>query len=187
MQADGKIKEHRKLPPVIKINLDLLIYGSTDIRKALEQNQLDRSPVWLTFDDFMSIDFGMRPDERFAITNDLFLLLTGVNIAQPRSNQIENSLRNLNLPSSANDEDLATLKSEIPSTVCKSIEQTFGRLWGAPDNLCPESEQDGFSVLTEKNFTQNLKYVIGRDCPFFGKMLYLYFADGYDGAKITLK
>lgn len=129
----------------------------------------------------------MKPDERFALINDLVLLLTGVNIAQPKVTELENLLRTLNLPSSANDEDLATIKNGIAEPVCKSIEQTFGRLWGAPDNLCPESEQDGFSVLTEKNFTQNLKYVIGRDCPFFGKMLYLFFADGYHGAKINLK
>lgn len=38
MQADGKIRDNRKLPPIIKINMDFLIYGSMDIRKALEQN-----------------------------------------------------------------------------------------------------------------------------------------------------
>lgn len=52
--------------------------------------------------------------------------------------------------------------------------------------MCPDSDIDGVSVLTEQNFTQNLKFVIGEDCPFFGKLFYLYFAKGYDKAKITL-
>ena len=42
------------------------------------------------------------------------------------------------------------------------------------------------NFLTEKNFSQNIKFVIGVECPFFCKMLYLYFADGYDKVKINL-
>ncbi len=41
-------------------------------------------------------------------------------------------------------------------------------------------------MLLERNFKQNIKHVIGTDCPFFGKMLYLYLADGMDQVKITL-
>ena len=52
--------------------------------------------------------------------------------------------------------------------------------------MCPDSEIDGVSVLTEQNFTQNLRFVIGEDCPFLGKLFYLYFAKGYDKEKITL-
>lgn len=44
----------------------------------------------------------------------------------------------------------------------------------------PGSDIDGVAVLIEKNFTQNIKRVIGTNCPFFGKMLYLYFAQGLD-------
>ena len=33
---------------------------------------------------------------------------------------------------------------------------------------------------------KNIKFVIGVDCPYFGKILYLYFAKGYDKAKITM-
>lgn len=40
--------------------------------------------------------------------------------------------------------------------------------------------------MIEENFTTNIKEVIGYDCPFFGKILYLYFAKGYDKAKITM-
>lgn len=41
-------------------------------------------------------------------------------------------------------------------------------------------------MLTERNFTQNLKFVFGVEDEFFGKLLYLYFAKGFDQAKITL-
>jgi hypothetical protein len=50
----------------------------------------------------------------------------------------------------------------------------------------PGAEQDGVAVLLEKNFTKNIKYVIGVDCPFFGKLMYLYMSKGLDKVKITL-
>jgi hypothetical protein len=65
--------------------------------------------------------------------------------------------------------------------------KAFKRLWGYPDHMLPDSEVDGVPFLVEKHFTQNLKRVIGVDCPFLGKMLYLYFANGYDRAKIDMK
>mmetsp|Transcript_9887 Transcript_9887/g.14961 ORF Transcript_9887/g.14961 Transcript_9887/m.14961 type:complete len:102 (+) Transcript_9887:376-681(+) len=40
--------------------------------------------------------------------------------------------------------------------------------------------------LVESNFVNNFKVVFGEDCPFFGKMLYLYMARGYDRSKISL-
>ena len=45
---------------------------------------------------------------------------------------------------------------------------------------------DGISVLTEANFINNIKNVIGVEAPFFGKMMYLYFANGYDKVKVTM-
>ena len=33
---------------------------------------------------------------------------------------------------------------------------------------------------------KNSKAVFGVDCPFFGKMLYIYMAKGFDRAKISL-
>lgn len=33
---------------------------------------------------------------------------------------------------------------------------------------------------------QNFKYVFEDDCPYFGKLLYLYMADGFDRKKISL-
>jgi len=38
----------------------------------------------------------------------------------------------------------------------------------------------------EKHFIDNFEKVFGDDCPFFGKMLYLYMARGFDRAKISL-
>lgn len=67
----------------------------------------------------------------------------------------------------------------------KSLERAFKKLWGFPDNIQPGTKQDGILYLTEQNFTNNLKFLILTDCKFYGKMLYLYFADGYDQAKIS--
>lgn len=67
----------------------------------------------------------------------------------------------------------------------KSLENTFKKLWGFPDHVLPDTEQKGILYLTEQNFIHNLKFVILTDCKFFGKMLYLYFADGFDQVKIS--
>ena len=40
--------------------------------------------------------------------------------------------------------------------------------------------------LEEKHFVQNTQAVFGHDCPYFGKLLYLYMAEGYDRKKISL-
>ena len=41
-------------------------------------------------------------------------------------------------------------------------------------------------MLTEENFTTKIKNVIGVECPFFGKLLYLYLSEGYDRCKISI-
>ena len=38
----------------------------------------------------------------------------------------------------------------------------------------------------EKDFVNNFKNVFGHDCPFFGKLLYLYMSNGYDRQRISL-
>lgn len=40
--------------------------------------------------------------------------------------------------------------------------------------------------LEESHFTTNFVKVFGVDCPFFGKLLYLYMSRGKDHAKISL-
>jgi len=40
--------------------------------------------------------------------------------------------------------------------------------------------------LEEKHFVKNFKAVFDYDCPYFGKLLYLYMANGYDRKKISL-
>jgi len=39
--------------------------------------------------------------------------------------------------------------------------------------------------LEEKHFKNNFKDVFGIDCPFFGKLLYIWMAKGYDKSKIS--
>jgi hypothetical protein len=46
---------------------------------------------------------------------------------------------------------------------------------------------DGVPFLTEQNFTKNIGEVTGYPCEFFGKMLYLFFANGFDKAHVTMQ
>ena len=39
--------------------------------------------------------------------------------------------------------------------------------------------------ITEEDFSKNIAKVIGFDCPFFGKILYIYMSDGFDRKKIS--
>ncbi len=94
------------------------------------------------------------------------------------------------MPSSSTDEQLSQLKDKLDNmpVVYNSLCRAFKKLWGLnnPSAQVPGSELDGVAVLLEKNFTDNIKYVIGVDCFFFGKLLYLYMADGLDLVKITM-
>jgi hypothetical protein len=94
-------------------------------------------------------------------------------------------------PSYSTDEELGNHKDSMPDPVYRSIEKAFKALFGHPDpkdpkRFIPDCETDGQPYLTERHFINNIKYVIGIECDFFGKMLYLYFANGYDKAKISM-
>lgn len=52
------------------------------------------------------------------------------------------------------------------------------------DSALPINETQIY--LTEENFKDNFKNVFGVDQPFFGKLLYIWMARGYDKAKISL-
>ena len=68
----------------------------------------------------------------------------------------------------------------------------FERLWGVTSaDRVEGAQRDGIAALTEENFSKNIKHVIdaagvGCDEPYFGKMIYLWMAKGFDKAKITL-
>ena len=65
---------------------------------------------------------------------------------------------------------------------------TFHCLWGRLKSEQVEgSIVNGRAVLLEENFTRNIKYVIGTDCPYFGKLLFLYLGGGFDRARINLQ
>ena len=44
---------------------------------------------------------------------------------------------------------------------------------------------DGYAVLLEENFVKNIHRVIGEEEPYFGKLLYLWLAKGFNRIKIT--
>lgn len=59
------------------------------------------------------------------------------------------------------------------------MERAFKKLWGfggTAADIFPESEVDGIPYLTERNFIHNIRFLIGVEAPFFGKILYLYFS-----------
>lgn len=83
-------------------------------------------------------------------------------------------------PSYTTDEELNTYKEIMPDLMYRHIERVFKKLWGYPENTIPETDIEGVPFLIESHFTQNIKAIIGVDCPFFGKILYIYFANGFD-------
>lgn len=91
-------------------------------------------------------------------------------------------------PSPGSDEELQGYREEMSENCYKSIERAYKRLWGTtPERMIPDTEIDGIPFLVEKNFTQNISEVIGVESEYFGKMLYLYFANGLDKVKITIQ
>lgn len=76
----------------------------------------------------------------------------------------------------------------MPDRIYKAIEKTYKKLYGVGPGgkILDNTEIDGNPVLIEENFKQNISQIIGYDCPFFGKLMYLYFSKGYDKAKITM-
>ena len=81
---------------------------------------------------------------------------------------------------------LDRIKDNVPYQIRHFILNTFMTLWGRTQaEQDPQASIDGMAVLTERNLTQNIHHVIGANCTYFGKMLYLQLGNGYDQAKIT--
>lgn len=80
------------------------------------------------------------------------------------------------LPDKNNDEDLANYYKVFNNkTTFNAIYSAFKNLWGVnKEDQVAGANIDGIAVLTEENFTKNIKHVIGVDEPYFGKCLYLY-------------
>jgi hypothetical protein len=64
-------------------------------------------------------------------------------------------------PTAGSDEELANMKQRMNDSNYKSIERSFKKLWGFPDRIVPETENDGIPFLIEKNFSQNISEVTG--------------------------
>ena len=92
------------------------------------------------------------------------------------------------MPSHTNDADLLEYKKVFKKDQYNSIVRCFELLWGGQSKYdeVPGAQIDGTAALTEQNFMKNIKYIVGEDEPYFGKMLYLWMSNGYDRAKITI-
>lgn len=131
---------------------------------------------FLTVDDFAEIsEEGDCPD----IVSHIIWVLTDTNIKANQAMSINEIDHKPRYPTLSQKEEFGGGKSKInvPLHVRKMIMNCFFALWGRkPSERVPGSTQDGFTVLTERNFTQNFKLLLGFDCPFFGKMFYLLLA-----------
>lgn len=75
----------------------------------------------------------------------------------------------------------------MPPEIYRNIEKTFKVLYGCHGGeILDGTEENGIPFLIEENFKRNLQHLIGYHCPYFGKLLYLYFSRGFDKARITL-
>ena len=83
-------------------------------------------------------------------------------------------------PECKSDDEMMNYRGSMPDFVYKRLELAYKRLWGYPDHMIADSEIDGIPYLLEAHFIQNWHRVTGSDCPYVGKLIYLYLADGYD-------
>lgn len=115
--------------------------------------------------------------------------LTGVNISTQSdriSEDPEHGMIKITIPTlNVNDEFIENLK--LPKDVLRNIYNSFVTLWGRSkaDQVVGASEANK-AVLLEESFKKNIRYIIGTDCPFFGKMLYLHMSGGFDKSRINL-
>jgi Ca2+-binding EF-hand superfamily protein len=123
--------------------------------------------------------------------DDIVFHLTGIEL-QPVKQSIreedEFRFKKVVLPTAHDDEDLANYKKHLVKAQYNAIVQAFGLLWGKnKEDQVEDAQVDGVAALTEQNFTKNIGQVLGVEEPYFGKMLYLWMARGYDRAKITIQ
>jgi hypothetical protein len=75
----------------------------------------------------------------------------------------------------------------LPREVARNLYNTFLVLWGRKkEDQVPGANFKQRAVLLEENFIKNIKHLIGTDCPFFGKLLFLQMGGGYDKARIDM-
>lgn len=72
----------------------------------------------------------------------------------------------------------------------RAFQGTEQKIWTKMDLQEHVGNQNGYQdiylYLEEQHFVKNSKNVFGVDCPFFGKLLYIYMSNGYDRSKISL-
>ena len=151
----------------------------------------ERPKPHLDWSDFLACADELIEGDRPEIVDNLVEHLTGVRleaVKQRISEEEEYTGKLPVMPRANNDDQLADYKKTIPEAHYKAITGAFARLYGSPTD--DETAQvDGYAALTEAKFVKNIKEVInieGVEEPYFGKMLYLWLARGYDRAKITI-
>lgn len=150
----------------------------------------DRPRPYLDWNEFHAFMDEHIEEDRPAIVDDIILHLTGVELApvkQAIREEDEFKQGKIVMPTAHNDEELANLKKTTPKPQYSAILKAFNTLYGHNKEDQVEGAMiDGVAALTEQNFVNNIKLIIGVDEPYFGKMLYLWMAKGYDRAKISV-
>lgn len=112
-------------------------------------------PTFLNFEEFCAIDFGLHPNERPDIFNDMVSYLTGTTFVNDVRKAIdpaeEINKRTVVFPTAGTDEELQNYKESMSELNYKSVEKAFKRLYG--NGQFSESDTDGVPFLTERNFT----------------------------------
>lgn len=76
---------------------------------------------------------------------------------------------------------------QLPREIARNLYNTFLAVWGRrKEDQISYANFKSRAVLVEENFIKNIKYVIGTDCPFLGKLLFLHMGGGFGKARITM-
>jgi hypothetical protein len=142
-----------------------------------------KEETFLTLEDFFELlDDGEPPE----IIMHLITVLTGINL-RPLNVSTPQDYMKVRMPTLSYQDEIEKGKEPLPYFHSKMIVNSFLAVWGRnKQDRLPGSSYEGFAVLTEQNLKQNIKHVIGYDCPYLGKMIYLLLSGGHLESKITL-
>jgi hypothetical protein len=177
------------------LNQNYELYGAEEgVEKFLKEKTSDDKSMFLTKDEFVNIEFDL---EWPLIIKDLAKYLTSLDLLKGSRISEADELYNLKMDVEYfKDSDLAPYRGhKLTLNQYTLLINSFRAFQGMEEKAKTKKDleywlqympnySENNLFLEEKDFVNNFERVFGHDCKYFGKLLYLYMADGYDRKKI---
>ena len=170
--------------------------GVRDRREIPTKKKDQDSSAFISKEEFCNIWFDYQWPK---IITDLARYLTGMNLLSPTRIQEAEELPSQQLPAEmCKDIDLSVYRGPKMSIQQYTwIVNCFRTFQGAEQKAQSMKDvnkilevlptyQETQIYLEEKDFVNNTGKVFGQECPYFGKLLYLFMSGGYDRQRISL-